>query len=76
MRATLIRASATISLLFGALQALCTALDLAAGVGAVQGVLGFIWAGACIVCGLVTIKAPIGGAKSGEAPAQREAKAP
>lgn len=74
MKAAALRACAFICLLFGGLQVLCTAMDVAGGVGLVQGVLGFLWAVACIVCGLVTVAASIPPAtKSGAAPAEGEA---
>lgn len=58
LKAGLRRAAATICLLFAALQALCTVLDAMAGAGAVQLALGLLWAVACAVCGLETLRGP------------------
>jgi hypothetical protein len=61
------RAAATICILFGALQGVCTILDAQAGTGAVQTALGVLWASACLVCGLHTITKPARPASTEEA---------
>ena len=68
MRAKLIKICAAVCLLFGALQLLCNGLELMAGAGLVQVVLGFIWGIACLVCGWIALNVPATpAAKTGEA---------